>query len=139
MIVLDTNVLSEMLRPRPDPIVVDWLARQAPAQVFTTAISEAEIHYGVSRLEAGKRKDALVEAVAGIFGEDFAGRILAFDSTAAAAYGRIVSDRERSGRPISQFDAQIAAIALSFGADVATRNIRDFEDCGSRLINPWQP
>ena len=138
MIILDTNVLSEMLRLQPEKSVIDWLASKGIAQMFTTAVTEAEIRYGVDRLEPGKRKDTLALAVAGLFSSDLAGRILAFDSEAAVIYGHIVSVRERSGRPISQFDAQIAAIARSCGADIATRNVRDFEDCGVRLVNPWQ-
>ena len=137
MIVLDTNVLSEMLRPAPDPRVVAWMAGRSASQLFTTAVTEAEIRYGVARLDVGQRRVALVSAITGIFEEDMAGRVLAFDSEAAIAYAKIVAEREKLGRPISQFDAQIAAIARIHGADVATRNVRDFTDCGIRLIDPW--
>lgn len=137
MIILDSNVLSEMLRPQPQPAVIEWMARQSAAQLFVTAVTEAEIRYGIARLPSGNRKEALAAAVAGIFAEDMAGRILPFDSDAAVTYAEIVSEREAGGRPISQFDAQIAAIARARGADIATRNIRDFADCGIRLIDPW--
>ena len=137
MIILDSNVISEMLRPTPDPGVVTWVKRHSASQLFTTAVTEAELRYGVTRLEAGRRKDALGIAIDDIFLKDLAGRILPFDSEASIAYAQIVSGRERAGRPISQFDAQIAAIAQSRGADIATRNVRDFEACGVDLIDPW--
>ena len=137
MIVLDTNILSEMLRPVPEPRVMAWMAARPAPQLFTTSVTEADIRYGVARLENGHRKAALVSAIAGIFDEDMAGRVLPFDSEAATAYAEIVAERERLGRPISQFDAQIAAIARIHGADVATRNTRDFTECGVGLIDPW--
>lgn len=137
MIVLDTNVLSELLRPAPDPAVIMWLEAQTPAQVFTTAITEAEIRYGVARLEAGRRREGLMAAITAIFAEDFAGRVLAFDAECATAYADIVAARERSGRPISQFDAQIAAIARMHDAAIATRNVKDFEALGLTLLNPF--
>jgi hypothetical protein len=137
MIILDTNVISEMIRPSPEQKVIDWIALQPSSQLFTTAIAEAEIRYGVARLPSGKRKDMLFNAIDGIFGTDLFGRVLSFDSEAAIAYARIVSDRDRIGRPISQFDAQIAAIVLSCDARLATRNVRDFEGCGLNLTNPW--
>lgn len=139
MIILDTNVLSEMLRPAPDTNVSDWLTAQPMAQLFTTSVTEAEIRYGVARLPSGQRKALLHSAVDGLFNEDLAGRILPFDGEAAKTYADIVSGRDRAGRPISQFDAQIAAVARSRGAKLATRNIADFEDCGIDLINPWRP
>jgi predicted nucleic acid-binding protein len=137
MIVLDSNVLSEMLRPAPDAGVMRWVEAHSASQLFTTAVTEAEIRYGVARLESGQRKSALASAVDGIFLEDMAGRVLPFDGEAAVAYAAIVADRESHGRPISQFDAQIAAIARIHGADVATRNVRDFEGCGVGVIDPW--
>lgn len=137
MIVLDTNVLSELLRPAPDPAVIMWLGTQTPAQVFTTAITEAEIRYGVARLEAGRRREGLMAAITAIFTEDFAGRVLAFDAECATAYADIVAARERTGRPISQFDAQIAAIARMHDAAIATRNVKDFEALGLTILNPF--
>ncbi len=137
MIILDTNVLSELLRPQPEQAVADWISRQRSSAVFTTSVTEAEIRYGVERLPTGQRKEALHRAITGIFQEDFLGRILPFDSDAAIAYAEIVTSRDQAGRPISQFDAQIAAIAGSRGAELATRNERDFLGCGLRLYNPW--
>ena len=137
MIILDTNVLSECLRPRPEPGVLAWLAAQPRARLFTTTIVESEIQYGIRLLPEGARKLALAEAVRAIFDEDFSGRILSFDRDAAAAYASIASSRKLAGRPITQFDAMIAAVACATGAILATRNIRDFEGCGIDLVDPW--
>lgn len=137
MVIVDTNVLSELLAPAPSPAVGDWLAAQAPASVFTTAITKAEILYGIALLPAGRRRDALEAAIKPIFSEDFAGRILPFDADAAEHYAVLAAHRRSLGRPISQFDAQIAAIALAHGARVATRNVADFEETGVVLLNPW--
>jgi len=134
---LDTNVLSELLRPRPDQGVLAWFAAQPADSMFVSAITEAEMRLGVRLLPAGKRRDILQNALDTIFGEDFAGRVLPFDSAAASAYASIVSARRGSGRPISQFDAQIASIALCRGASLATRNLTDFEGCGLVLTDPW--
>ena len=137
MIVLDTNVLSEALKPLPSPIVIDWLAGQEPSSVFTTAITQAEVLYGVETLPAGRHRMRLLAAVEKMFAEEFEGRILPFDEDAARAFAGIVAARDRAGRPISQFDAMIAAIARSHRAAVATRNTADFQDCGVDVINPW--
>ena len=137
MIVLDTNVLSEALKPLPSPIVIDWLAAQEPSSVFTTAITQAEVLYGVETLPAGRRRMRLLAAVEKMFAEEFEGRILPFDEDAARAFAGIVAARDRAGRPISQFDAMIAAIARSHRAAVATRNTADFQNCGVDVINPW--
>jgi toxin FitB len=137
MIVLDTNVISELLRPKPEGAVEAWLADQPPASVFTTAITEAEILYGVHLLPDGRRKQELLAAIGPIFGEDFAGRVLPFDEDAADAYATLAFARRQAGRPISQFDAQIAAIAASRGAAIATRNVSDFAEIGVPVINPW--
>ena len=137
MIILDTNVLSEALRPNPAPAVISWLGGHSRASLFITAITEAEILFGLAILEPGRRQIELQAAVGAMFAADFAGRILPFDSDAASAFAEISAERRRAGRPISQFDAQIAAIARSRGATVATRNIKDFESCGIDLIDPW--
>lgn len=137
MIVLDTNVLSELMRPSPHPRVVRWVAAQPVRSLFTTAITEAEILLGVALLPTGKRRSALKEAVVAMFAEDLRGRILPFESAAAAEFASILSSRRRGGRPMSHADAQIAAIARSHGARVATRNISDFEGCELSLCNPW--
>jgi predicted nucleic acid-binding protein len=138
MIVLDTNVLSEVLRPSPSAAIIRWLADQEPLAVFITAVTQAEVLCGVEAMPAGKRRTALRDAVEQMLSEEFQGRILPFDEVAARVYAKIVSDREAIGRPISQFDAMIAAIASAHRAAVATRNVRDFEQCGLRLINPWE-
>ena len=134
---LDTNVLSELLRPAPEPAVMAWFAAQPAETLFVSAVTQAEMMLGARLLPAGKRRAALETAVRATFDEDFAGRILPFDSAAAGAYVNIVSARRAAGRPISQFDAQIAAIARHQGARLATRNIGDFDDCGVVVINPW--
>lgn len=138
MIVLDTNVLSELTRSAPDASVMNWVATQSAANLFVTTITQAEILHGVLLLPRGRRRDAIEAAADAMFEEDFAGRILPFSSLAAHAYAEIAVARRQSGRPISQFDAQIAAIAKSAGADVATRNVPDFEGCGIKVIDPWQ-
>ncbi len=137
MIVLDTNVLSEVMRVSPSPTVLRWLAKQAPSRVFTTTITQAEILYGLGLLPAGKRRAALEAAAAEMFEEDFAGRILPFDSDAARVFPQVAIARRKAGRPCTQFDAQIASIARCRGAALATRNTGDFEHCGVALIDPW--
>lgn len=137
MIILDTNVLSELLRPTPARQVERWLATQDGAKVYFTTVGEAELRHGVSILPAGKRRSALTTAIEGLLGEDFRDRILPFDRPAARAYAIIAAERRAAGRPISQFDCQIAAIARAREATVATRNISDYEGCGIELINPW--
>jgi hypothetical protein len=137
VIVLDTNVLSELLRAEPDTRVTAWLVNQPRGSLYTTTVTEAEILYGVSILPDGKRRHSLLAATTAIFHEDFANRLLAFDSDAAGQYAAIGAQRRALGRPISQFDAMIAAMARSRGAALASRNTRDFADCGIELINPW--
>lgn len=138
MILLDTNVISELIRPKPEPRVEAWLARQPSADVFISSITEAELRHGVAQLPRGKRRDALARAVEDMLLHEFRGRILPFDSPAAIAFARIAVARQRAGMPISAFDAQIAAIALVHRAALATRNMTDFRHCGLDLIDPWQ-
>lgn len=138
MIVLDTNVLSETLRPTPSAGVMAWLRSEPAAALFTTTITEAELLYGVALLPPGRRRQLLTAVVEQIFAEDLAGRILPFDSAAARDYADIAAARRRSGRPISEADAQIAAITRSRGAALATRNARDFAGCELRVIDPWR-
>ena len=138
MIVLDTNVLSELLRATPEPAVVRWTASQSLDTLYTTTVTQAEMLYGVKLLPIGQRRQQLEEAVTALFEEDFIERILPFDGGAARAYAEIVADRKRNGRSMSQFDAQIAAIVQSRGGTLATRNTDDFEGCGLHIINPWQ-
>ena len=137
MIVLDTNVLSETLRSAPDARVIEWFRAQRRAALFTTTITRAEILYGLGLLADGPRKQALSTAVQAIFEEDFAGRLLTFDSDAADLYAMIAVSRRSTGRQMSQFDAMIAAVARSTGATLATRNVKDFVDCGIAVIDPW--
>jgi len=137
VIVLDTNVLSEALKPSPSRTVLGWLASQEPLSVYVTAITQAELLYGIEVLPSGKRKSHLSVVITQLFAEDFCGRVLAFDGEAAAAFAKVVARRKSSGHPISQFDAMIAAIARSRGAAVATRDTGDFRDCGIRVVNPW--
>jgi predicted nucleic acid-binding protein len=137
MIILDTNVLSELMKPVPEARVVDWVAAQPAQSLFVTSVTQAEILYGVMMLPEGRRREAIEAAAEAMFREDFADRILSFGSDAALAYARIAVDRRRAGRPISQSDAQIAAIAFCTGATVGTRNVVDFEMCGIGLVNPW--
>ena len=137
MIVLDTNVLSETLRPVPEPSVLDWLTNQPRASLFTTTVTRGEILYGIRLLSDGKRRRGLWDAAKKIFDEDFADQVLSFDCDAADMYAEIAAARRTTGKPISQFDAMIAAMARSRGASLATRNAKDFEDCGVDVIDPW--
>lgn len=139
MIVLDTNVLSELMRPAPSAQVSAWAARQAAAELFTTSVTEAEIFYGIELVSKGKRRDGLLSAAEALFNETFANRVLGFDSSAALAYAHILAHCRKLGRPMAHADAQIAAIAHIHKAALATRNVSHFEACGIRLINPWQP
>lgn len=137
MIVLDTNIISEALKPSPDKAVLGWLASQGRDAVFTTAITQAEILYGVEMLPSGKRRTRLQTAMERLFAEEFHDRILPFDVEAALVYPKIVAGRESIGRPISQFDAVIASVCRSRNAAIATRNTRHFEHCGVAMVNPW--
>lgn len=137
MILLDTNILSELMRPAPSPAVMSWLAAQPAASLFISAVTEAELRYGVLLLPEGRRRADLIAALEAMLTEDFVGRILPFDSAAALAFAAIAASRRQAGKPISQFDAQIAAIARSRGAVLATRNVADFAECGVEIINPW--
>ena len=138
MIVLDTNVISELMRPEPDAGVLAWVAGQPRAMLYATSISQAEILSGIAMLPEGRRRTALGAAAEAIFAEDLAGRILPFDSAACIHYARIVSKRRAAGSPIDAFDAMIAATTLAAGASVATRDTNGFEGCGVAVIDPWK-
>jgi len=138
MILLDTNVVSEFMRILPAPEVQSWIRSLPPSGLFISAVTEAELRLGLELLTPGKRRDGLAAALESMLALDFAGRVLPFDQTAAIAFAKIVADRRKSGRPITQFNAQIASIARCRGAALATRHIEDFADCGIRVINPWQ-
>ena len=137
MIILATNVISELARIDPEPVVVTWLDSLPAAEVATTAITAAELLYGVARLPDGRRRAALAETIDVLINEDFRGRLEPFDGLAAEQYATVVVGREKKGRPISTADAQIAAICRVHSATLATRNIGDFTDTGIGLINPW--
>jgi len=138
VIILDTSVISELARQAPDPGVLSWLDSLEVPDVVTTAITAAELRYGVARLPDGHRKRELAVAIRGILAEDFHGRVLPFDERASARYADIVTGRERIGRPIGLADAQIAAICRDLSGMLATRNTADFEETGIELINPWK-
>ena len=138
MIVLDTNVISEMLRVVPSPEVARWIAAQPEHRLHITAITEAEIRVGVNMMPTGKRKAQLLATIEQTLGQLFAGKILPFDSASAIAYAEISANRRSLGKPISPFDAQIAAIARAHGAAaIATRNVDDFASTGVEIVSPW--
>lgn len=135
---LDTNVLSELMRPRRDARVVTWFAGRAETEFLITAVTRAEIMLGIELLPSGRRKEALTEAASQMFSEDFGRLCLPFDERAADVYAGIVAERTRAGQPISTEDAQIAAIALAQGLPLTTRNTRDFASIqGLRTVDPW--
>ena len=137
MIILDTNVVSEAMRPRPDPKVLAWLDEQPARALYLTAVTAGELRYGVARLPAGKRRDRLVAMIGQIFDALFKSRVLPYDLAASAEYGALVAAREQAGLPISTADAQIASIARCNQAALATRNLDDFAQLGLELINPF--
>lgn len=137
MIVLDTNVVSELMRRRPAEAVLGWVDGEDASILAITAVTAAELLHGVARLPNGARRRKLTAAVHGVLTEDFAGRILPFDGSAAVHYADLVAARERDGRPVSIADAQIAAICRHHGAMLATRNVRDFDMTGVDVLDPW--
>lgn len=137
MILLDTNVLSALMQRQPEPRVVDWLDELPPESVWTTSITVFEVRYGIEILATGKRRRALEHAFDLALEQDFDGRVLAFDSTAAQAAARIAAHRRRSGRPVEIRDLQIAGIAIARKSTLATRNLRHFEGLGLDLVDPW--
>jgi len=137
MIVLDTNVVSEMMKAAPSPTVLSWMNHQDASGLFLTAVTVGEIRYGLRVLPQGKRRRSLEEGFERILAEGFAGRILAFDEAAAHRYGEVMGRRKEIGRPLAILDGQIASIAGSNGYSVATRNIQDFIECGVEVLNPF--
>ncbi|HTS38142.1 MAG TPA: type II toxin-antitoxin system VapC family toxin [Candidatus Solibacter sp.] len=137
MTILDTNVISELMKARPAPTVRDWMSLQPRDDLFMSTISMAEILFGIELLPQGKRRDGLLQEAEITFTRDFAGRILAFDEQAARIFGSIVAARRTQGRPIGIADGQIAAIARCRRASLATRDTGDFEGCDLALVNPW--
>lgn len=138
MIILDTNVVSELMRSAPEPRVLRWLGSQAAEDLHVTAVTMAEILYGIDLISGGRRRDVVRGGAEKMFGDVFAERILAFEDRAAHAFSQIASARRRQGKPMSEFDAQIAAITRVHAATLATRNPYVFEGCGVRLVNPWE-
>lgn len=136
MILLDTNVIAELMRPAPLPTVVEWMNGQDAAELFLSSITIAEIGYGLEILPAGHRRAQLELGFQNV-ARAFSGRILSFDQEAAQRYGQLMGKRRAAGRPLGTLDGQIAAIARSNGASVATRNVRDFDACGVEVIDPF--
>ena len=137
MILLDTNVVSELTRKSPDSAVEAWTARQTAEDLFFSAVGEAELRYGAAILQAGRRRDTLFSDIEAMLREAFGDRVLPFDSGAARHYGDIAAMRRSGGRRVGSADCQIAAIARSRGMAVATRNTRDFVDMELDLVDPW--
>jgi len=136
MIILDTNVASELMKPSPAPVVRDWVRARCGKELYTTSITLAEIRYGIERLPAGRRRDLLKATADDVFAA-FEDQVLPFDAAAAAHYPIIVTRRDHAGLPIDGFDAQIASICRTHDAALATRNRKDFHDTGIDVIDPW--
>lgn len=136
MIIVDTNVAAELMKPSPASAVRDWVRARGGRELYTTSITLAEIRYGIERLPDGRRKELLRTTAEDLFAA-FADQILPFDAAAAAVYAWIVTRRESAGLPIDGFDAQIASICHTHAAALATRNVKDFRDTEVELIDPW--
>lgn len=137
MILLDTNVISELMKRQPHPAVERFIAERPVQALFLPSLVIAEIRYGIERLPAGRRQDSIERAFETFLISGFAGRILVFDAACAASYARVRAMRERAGRPIALQDALIGGMAIAFGATLATRNTADFDDYGLTIVNPW--
>lgn len=138
MIVVDTNVISEFMKSEPSSTVMEWARSRPASELYTTSVTFAEVRYGVERLADGSRKRLLRKAAEEVF-VAYRGRILSFDAGAAAHYAEVMCERERTGRPVKAFDAQIAAICRCHNATLATRNLKDFHATGVELLDPWHP
>lgn len=137
MTLLDTNIVSEMMRPLPDPHVMAWLDQAEPGSLFLSSITVAEILVGIALLPTGSRRQSLAHGFAALLERGFAERVLGFGLSNAPVYAQIVAHRRALGRPIAQFDAQIASIARAQGMPLATRNTDDFDECDIELVNPF--
>ena len=137
MLILDTNMLSAMMSAEPVPRVADWILDQPSEELFTAAVCQAEVLSGIAVLPNGRRRTDLAEAARAMFADDFHGRILPFDTEAAAAYATVLAARRKAGRPVGTIDLMLAAIASVQGARIVTRNVTDFEGIGLTVINPW--
>jgi toxin FitB len=138
MILLDTNVLSALMQPIPEPLVVEWLDRQSEHEVWITSVNIFEVEFGLKLMLRGKRRSHLETALAGLLVQDLRGRIVDFDPRAATEAGSLMAKRKREGRDYKPLDAMIAAIALTRRAAIATRNVKHFDDLSLTVINPWQ-
>ena len=136
-VLLDTNVVSELMRKVPDPMVAVWAAGHRLENLFFSAVGEAELRYGAAILPTGQRRETLVSDIERMLREAFEDRVLSFDRSAAHAYADIAARRRSTGRPVAPADCQIAAIARSRRMAVATRNVRDFDDAGIEVVDPW--
>ena len=137
MLILDTNVISELMNPQGSQTVKSWVNSQLRERLFTTTITQAEILYGIAILPEGNRKQRLQDAAHIIFNEELVNQLLVFDSESAENFASLSTDRKKQGNPISQFDAQIAAICRTHQAAIVTRNVDDFLKCQIEIINPW--
>ena len=137
MLVVDTNVLPALMRPTPDPVIASWTGARVPSSLHLTAVSEAELRFGLAIMPPGRRRDGLAEGFERMLRTGFANRVLPFDSAVASAYAEIAAARRAAGRPIPEADCQVAAIARSRDMAVMTRNARNFVDAGIDVIDPW--
>ena len=137
MLMLDTNMLSAIMSPKPEQRITDWILDQPSEALFTATVCQAEILSGIAILPQGRRRADLEEAARAMFAEDFQGRILPFDGEAAAVYAEMFAARRKAGRPAGTIDLMLASIARARGAGVVTRNVSDFEGVGLTVINPW--
>lgn len=137
MVVLDTNVISELFKPTPDPKVMAWVGSLPGDALFTTAVTRGELLFGLYCMPEGRRRNDLLQGLTHLFEQKLAGHVLAYDGAAADAHAAIAAARRTQGRPVGQFDMMIAGIVHSRGATLATRNVRDFEGCGIPLVDPW--
>jgi predicted nucleic acid-binding protein len=138
MIILDTNVVSALMRDPPDPAIIAWLDRQPPTLLWVTAITVLENRFGIARMPAGGRRDALAEAFERVIADDLEGRVLAFDSAAAEPTAALMARRQAEGRAGELRDSMIAGIALARRATLATRNVKHFDDAGLDIVDPWK-
>lgn len=138
MIILDTNVLSALMRAVPEPLVIAWLDKQPAESIWITTITLFEARLGLALLPEGRRREALETSFQEFLAEDLDGRILDFDSTAAERAAALAADRQRRGQPVDMRDTQIAGIVLSRRATLATRNVKHFSDLSAEVVNPWE-
>jgi predicted nucleic acid-binding protein len=139
LIILDTNVLSELMQQNvPDPSVVEWLDRQPAESVWITSITLFEARLGLALLPNGRRRQALELAFEHLLAEDLEGRVLDFDSSAAEAAAALAAGRQRNGRTVDMRDTQIAGIVIARRATLATRNVKHFADLTAEVVNPWE-